>query len=148
MKISFAHIEKARVQNPEHPSEEGSRTGMFVMLLNENTAVHMLSDCGSMSGWERVIISVTRKNEDKTLTALLPDLMLVEQIKNMFWDENECVVIYFHKDVPSPEKGAPVMLFKSKRQNYLLPSLEIITPDSKPENVIPLPQPSTDQKTP
>lgn len=148
MKVSFAHLEKARVSSEDHPSKEGDRSGMFVMFIDPKTAVHMISDCGSMSGWETVIINITRKEEDGKFSPMLPDFRLVEHIKEMFWDGNETVVIYFDENVPSPLKGSPVILFKSKRQTYILPPFQLITPDSKPDNVIPLPQPSEEAGSP
>lgn len=152
MKISFAHIEQARITDGPLASKEGERTGAFVMGKRtpegHESMVHMLVDSGSMSGWERVTITEYMRDGDNPPVPIMPHLRLITDIKEMFWGPEESVVMYFHESVPSAKDTPAVHLWKSKRQNYILPQIELITPQNKPDNVIPLPQPSEDEKTP
>jgi len=150
MKTSFSHIEKARITDGPLASQEGERTGAFVMgkrTGDQESMVHMLADSGSMSGWERVIITEYARDGENPPVPVMPHLRLITDIKEMFWDSHESVVMYFHEDVPSAKETPAVYLWKSKRQNYILPQINLITPQNKPDNVIPLPQPSEDEKT-
>lgn len=151
MKVSFAHIEKARITDGPLSSQEGERTGAFVMGKksgDQESMVHMLVDSGSMSGWERVTITEYARDGENPPVPVMPHLQLITDIKEIFWGPEESVVMYFHESVPSAKETPAVHLWKSKRQNYILPQIELITPQNKPENVIQLPQPSDDEKTP
>ena len=150
MKVSFAHIEKARITDGPLASTEGQRTGAFVMgrkIPEGISMVHMLSDHGATTGWERVTITEFMKPEGGNPEPVLPNLQTITDVKNMFWDKNESVVIYFHESIPDSNETPAIHLWKSKRQNYILPILEIIDAPL-PDNVIPLPEPSSDKQTP
>jgi len=150
MKVSFAHIETARIIDGPLASKEGERTGAFVMgckIPEGVSMVHMLTDSGATSGWERVTITEFVKKEGGKPEPVLPNIQTITAIKDMFWDKNESVVLYFHESLPDANQTPAVHLWKSKRQNYILPIMEVIT-SPLPDNVIPLPEPSSDKQTP
>lgn len=147
MKTSFAHLEKGRSLTGQYASKEGDRTGEFVVRISEDTILHMIADCGSMSGWEHVIISRVQKTGEGIVMNLL-DIATIAMVKEMFWDDNETVAIFISEDAPTLTNSPLVHLWKSKRQQYILPKSELFTPSQKPDNVIPLPIPSPEQKTP
>ncbi len=147
MKTSFAHLEGNRITTGPLASKEGERTGVFLIEDESGVKTFLKADCGSMSGWESISITSLKKS-DEGITPMLIDLISVTTIKDMFWDKNETVVMFFSEDVHGLDKSPIVTLWKSKRQSYILPPKELFTPQEKPSNVVPLPTPSPEEKTP
>jgi len=147
MKTSFAHLEEGRLKTGPLATKEGERTGVFLIEDDSGVKTFLKADCGSMSGWESVHITSLQKTKEG-ITPILIDMISISAIKDMFWDQNETVVMFFSEDVDGVEKSPTVTLWKSKRQSYILPPKELFTPQEKPSNVIPLPTPSPEEKTP
>lgn len=64
-------------------SEENGNNGMFVVTLRNNQKVKVIASDGL--GWEHV--SVSRSDRTPTWDEMC-------QIKDLFWDEEDCVVQY------------------------------------------------------
>ena len=82
--MSFKVPNKFRVRTGAMASsEENGNNGMFVVILRNNQKVKVIASDGL--GWEHV--SVSRSDRTPTWDEMC-------QIKDLFWDEEDCVVQY------------------------------------------------------
>ena len=119
-------MEKGRVQSGPLASKAGDRFGAFIICHQDGRRIYMIVDDGSVSEWEHVSITVAKKHNG-TLKSLIPTWDLMAMAKDLFWEEEETVV-QFHppKSQYVNNHEACLHLWKSKRQEYLVPPTELI----------------------
>ena len=152
MKASFAHLEVGRVKEGPLASKETERTGLFI--LNENhpdkpkstdpndiiASTYMISDIGAETGWEHLVVQTMIKGQDEKFIPHIPSIEFITMCKRYFWDDSETVVMYFSDKIDSVQEIPVVHLWRSKRQEYVLPShgktdLTRMQAPKQPENV-------------
>ena len=80
--MAFKTPEKYRIALPGYPAGD-ERNGCFVVLLKHQQKLRVIASDGA--GWEHV--SVSRRDRCPTWDEMC-------QVKDLFWDEDDCVVQY------------------------------------------------------
>ena len=93
--MSFKVPEKYRLKTCQMGSDEsyGNNGGVIIPLIMEKQIRCIVSDGG---GWEHVSVSVARHSPSNSHQIIeTPDWIVLCKAKNLFWDEEDCVV-QFH----------------------------------------------------
>jgi hypothetical protein len=141
MKTNWSHLEQGRIREGEFESPTGAPYGAFLIKRKEDGArILIIADSGEITGWEHVSVSVSRKHRDKPQYEM-PGWNLMCMVKDMFWEAEE-TVIQIHPPKADYINVHPfcLHLWKSKRQEYLLPPTELIGPSQNPSGSVPLPE--------
>lgn len=77
-------LERARVRN--HFGSDDGLNGRFILQGPSGSKLHLISYDGKSSGWEQVSIATDRKR--------CPNWPEMCFAKDLFWEEEECVVQY------------------------------------------------------
>lgn len=121
--MSFKVPNQYRVRNgPMASSDSIGRYGMFQLSLTFNgstysintdgdSMVYIVAAAGDDSGWEHVSAHVRTPDGPRT-----PDWALMCIVKNLFWDEEDCV-IQFHPPKSEYVNRNPNVLHLWRRHN-------------------------------
>lgn len=120
-------IERCRINLTEfEQTKRGQLRGLFI-VRNAQMQINIISDEGERSGWEHVSISVKYDHPILGIVDHTPGWDVMNQVKDMFWDEDECV-LQFHP--PKSEyvntKQNVLHLWKKVGVNHETPPKELV----------------------
>jgi len=110
-------LEPCRLTN--YFGREDGRNGRFLVQGPFGCKLSVISDDGALTGWEQVSVSTDRRRSPNW-----PEMCFV---KDLFWDEEECVVQY-HPPLSQYVKNHPycLHLWKPTQGTLLAPPSSLI----------------------
>lgn len=89
MKPNWSHLESARKRDGHMASTDGDHFGAFYVRVGTTDLIIIASDGSEEVPWEHVSLRARDYKGERT-----PTWAEMCRIKDMFWDDEECVVQY------------------------------------------------------
>lgn len=132
MKKDLSHLDHYRVRHGDFGSPMGSRFGAFMVPNRCSCAevFHVIADDGThptQPGWEHVSVKVAIGSSCDGKMTRIPTWREMDEIKRMFWDDDEIVVQYHVNDERKTNNHSSVLhLWKPVEGAFPMPPKSLV----------------------